>query len=597
MDDKLFIYEYPIDNDIKLYIEKKRQSFNKESTNEMYLTFINDIKINSNYNRNSENNMCTNFATLDIINDIEMKSNMGETVKNIIKEYSTKSCDPIKFNYSVYPLAKNSLDTYKYNMDEFNKFYSNNITKLGLIDTDLCRYIFEGLLLPEFNFITSYKDRNGNKCNIGGPTITNKNFKIPSLNPNILMSTFIKVKELVQKKIINKDRKLTEIYKTMESKIKASTLTNMPKIIYIHKIKIDNTFSKCCLFGDIHASLQSMLRSILRLVVMKYINSNFELVKDFHIFFLGDLVDRNVYGIDTIFIILCLFIKNPNQVHIIRGNHEEMTLNYRFCFSNEFIKLVPDGSKDSEMDFYAEYVKTFSYFPTAIILQDTNKELIQLCHGGFYRDSNFIKNIKYDDEIILVHNPKHFLDISWADFKCGNISDKEIETIKKSHLYGNEIHRRGPIYRFNETIEYLKDTKMRFIIRGHQDLVDNTKVILSDKNKCKIPNKVYNDMIPIEYVDDIKTIQPGIGLIRRDHSFEVTVPTVDNIDGFVENYSFPPVITLTTGTTSRFVDCDGFAILELNFLQNGGNLARQNYKNLYELHKKIYTAIKKKKIE
>lgn len=579
MADKLKIYEYPIDNELDFYINKKHVSYGN-TVEDYKLSYITDISVNNNFSRNSQG-LCENNSILDEIYQLDK-------LTDIKKEYSFKSCDPINFKYITKTLnfTKNTkqLEQYSFDADSFQVFYKVAIKKLGLDDNFIAKCILEGLYLPELNFISFYKDLEGNDCRMDGISVENKNFKIPSLNETVLLDTFSRVKAIMEHRVSNCKElvalinKVNNINKNKEIKSISSLLLNeIPKIVYIQKVQLTRE-SHCCIFGDIHASLQSLLRSLVRLVVTGYIKSDFTFAPDFHIFFLGDLIDRNIYGIDTIFIILNLFLLNPDNVHIIRGNHEEVTTNYRFCFSNEYIKL----SDSLYSDTYLQYIQTFSYFPTAVLLIDGRGELMQLCHGGFYRDSNFIKNIKND--ITLIDDPEHYLDISWSDFKCGNISDSQLAYANKTKIYGNEVKTRGPIYRANETVEYMKSTNLRFIIRGHQDLVDNTKVILGDKKKCKT-NKFYSDMIPMEFVDSISKIKSS-----SSNSFELNVPAFKDLDKFVATYGFPPMVTLTTGTTSRFVDADGFAILEINKKMMGGN---KKYYAKYMAIKKLYLQTKK----
>ena len=52
-------------------------------------------------------------------------------------------------------------------------------------------------------------------------------------------------------------------------------------------------------------------------------------------FFLGDLVDRGPYSIEILLIVFQLKVKNPNNVHIINGNHEDIDTYQRYGFDTE----------------------------------------------------------------------------------------------------------------------------------------------------------------------------------------------------------------------------------------------------------------------
>nr|GMD23620.1 serine/threonine-protein phosphatase BSL1 isoform X2 [Ipomoea batatas] len=56
--------------------------------------------------------------------------------------------------------------------------------------------------------------------------------------------------------------------------------------------------------------------------------------------FLGDYVDRGQHSLETITLLLALKIEYPENVHLIRGNHEAADINALFGFRIECIERM-----------------------------------------------------------------------------------------------------------------------------------------------------------------------------------------------------------------------------------------------------------------
>jgi hypothetical protein len=136
--------------------------------------------------------------------------------------------------------------------------------------------------------------------------------------------------------------------------------------------------SKVAMWGDLHASVHSLLRSLTKLKGQNYIDDSFKVIKpEFHMFFLGDYVDRGKYGVEVIYTLLRLKLANPNQVFLVRGNHEDLEI----CSTNGFGKELEQkfGYKASNNAVYDIY----DTMPLAIFLgRPDSFEYIQCCHGG-----------------------------------------------------------------------------------------------------------------------------------------------------------------------------------------------------------------------
>jgi hypothetical protein len=51
--------------------------------------------------------------------------------------------------------------------------------------------------------------------------------------------------------------------------------------------------------------------------------------------FLGGYVDRGTRSLETILLLLALKLKNPDQIHMLRGHHEDKKINKIYGFADE----------------------------------------------------------------------------------------------------------------------------------------------------------------------------------------------------------------------------------------------------------------------
>lgn len=180
--------------------------------------------------------------------------------------------------------------------------------------------------------------------------------------------------------------------------------------------------SPCLIIGDLHGHVLDLFR------ILKYFGvphddhmnpkykdgSNFELLNhegkvcNPKYVFLGDIIDRGEFSVETITIVLLLKILYPENVFIIRGNHEFDFLAKQCGFLEQVLSAFNDSTpstcsgnnhgelwskrepdNDSGLEVYSSFMKTFSYIPFGVRIDDK-----MLCvHGGIGPQVFSIKSV------------------------------------------------------------------------------------------------------------------------------------------------------------------------------------------------------------
>jgi protein phosphatase len=116
------------------------------------------------------------------------------------------------------------------------------------------------------------------------------------------------------------------------------------------------------IIGDLHGQLLDLLR-IVR-------SCGFPIAKTF--LFLGDIVDRGEFSVETCTIVFALKIKYADSVFVIRGNHEFGFLSQRCGFKEEIESVY------GESTLYQNCLSAFSMIPLTAVVNEK-----MLCvHGG-----------------------------------------------------------------------------------------------------------------------------------------------------------------------------------------------------------------------
>ena len=84
-------------------------------------------------------------------------------------------------------------------------------------------------------------------------------------------------------------------------------------------------------------------------------------LSDINYLFLGDYVDRGIFGLECVMLLLCIKINYAKNVILLRGNHESRNMTENFTFREEVITRY-------DLEIYNIIMEAFDSMPLACIV-------------------------------------------------------------------------------------------------------------------------------------------------------------------------------------------------------------------------------------
>lgn len=249
--------------------------------------------------------------------------------------------------------------------------------------------------------------------------------------------------------------------------------------------------------GDIHGDF-----NIMKTIVNIYLKKK----KAEHLIFLGDIVDRGSNSIACTNLLLALLLQYPDKVHIVRGNHESLSVNIRYGFLHEVKKFYgienqffdfPDTDKLPEL--FILYNKAFASMPLALIHEKLRYFFV---HGGIPKDSISLKEIaNLPQGDVTLSNPI-IMQLLWND------PNEEVEDYSYN-LRGDMIYTYGS----KLVEEFLKKNSLQMIIRAHQIFPDGFQYLFGKKLLSLFTSEEF-----------YQNIQAKIALLKEDGEIQIFSP-------------------------------------------------------------------------
>ncbi|MBI3413987.1 MAG: metallophosphoesterase [Verrucomicrobia bacterium] len=127
--------------------------------------------------------------------------------------------------------------------------------------------------------------------------------------------------------------------------------------------------------GDFHGDVHSLIAFVAWLNRQNYLQE-FKIIKPrVWLVFLGDYTDRGMFGVEVLYTLLRLKVENPDNVVLLRGNHEDVSIAARYGFLQE-------GQMKYGREFNAKKVmRLYDFLPVALFL-GSGDDFLQCVHGG-----------------------------------------------------------------------------------------------------------------------------------------------------------------------------------------------------------------------
>ncbi|XP_061372089.1 serine/threonine-protein phosphatase BSL1 isoform X1 [Gastrolobium bilobum] len=223
--------------------------------------------------------------------------------------------------------------------------------------------------------------------------------------------------------------------------------------IFMHEPTVLQLKAPVKVFGDLHGQFGDLMR-----LFDEYgFPSTAGDITYIDYLFLGDYVDRGQHSLETITLLLALKIEYPENVHLIRGNHEAADINALFGFRIECIERM--GENDG-IWAWTRFNQLFNYLPLAALIE---KKIICM-HGGIGRSIHSIEQIeKLERPITMDAGSIILMDLLWSD------------PTENDSVEGLRPNARGPglvTFGPDRVMEFCKRNKLQLIIRAHECVMD-----------------------------------------------------------------------------------------------------------------------------
>ncbi|CAK0821128.1 unnamed protein product, partial [Prorocentrum cordatum] len=119
-------------------------------------------------------------------------------------------------------------------------------------------------------------------------------------------------------------------------------------------------------YGDIHGQFVDLMRLFARYKAPT--DGEGGDLDSMDYLFLGDFVDRGAFSLETVVLLFALKVLHPGQIHLLRGNHEDPTINAIYGFRDECQRRLGEDPDDPD-SCWNKFNRAFEWMPIAAIVE------------------------------------------------------------------------------------------------------------------------------------------------------------------------------------------------------------------------------------
>ncbi|KAH8740960.1 calcineurin like phosphatase with 3x Efhand domains at N-terminus [Cryptosporidium ryanae] len=245
--------------------------------------------------------------------------------------------------------------------------------------------------------------------------------------------------------------------------------------------------------------------------------------------FLGDYIDFGELSLEIICLLFSLKILYPDRIFLLRGNHEDVSINISSGFLDECNKKFGSNGQ-----FLWERINdVFEFLSLAILINDS----IMCLHSGIG------KNIKKLEHLENISKPIHVSSDFLIRENFQNQLENKEETVRiLDCLWSEIIDSNNSVYNFNENKECINETDVEY----------------NDENSESIKYFKFDTKDVVNFISN--------------NNIELIVRTSENCRNGCESHANDKIITVTSAANTRGINNSCVSSLVITY--NNGNLLK-----------------------